>query len=38
VQLAPPGSPASIIFGTGVSSAEPGSAEGLHLDNDVAPG
>jgi hypothetical protein len=37
VQLAPPGSSASIIFGTGVSSAEPGSAEGLHLDDDVAP-
>jgi hypothetical protein len=30
-KLTPPGSPASIIFGTGVSSAEPGSAEGLHL-------
>lgn len=31
VQLTPPGSQASIIFGTGVSSAKPGSAEGLHL-------
>jgi catechol 2,3-dioxygenase-like lactoylglutathione lyase family enzyme len=31
VQLTPPGSPCSIIFGTGVSSAEPGSAQGLHL-------
>jgi catechol 2,3-dioxygenase-like lactoylglutathione lyase family enzyme len=31
VQLSPPGSPCSIIFGSGLSSAEPGSAEGLHL-------
>jgi len=31
VQLTPPGSPASIIFGQGVSSAAPGSAQGLHL-------
>jgi catechol 2,3-dioxygenase-like lactoylglutathione lyase family enzyme len=31
VQLTPPGSPGSIIFGTGVSAAAPGSAEGLHL-------
>jgi catechol 2,3-dioxygenase-like lactoylglutathione lyase family enzyme len=31
VQFTPPGSPASIIFGTGVSDAEPGSAEGMHL-------
>jgi catechol 2,3-dioxygenase-like lactoylglutathione lyase family enzyme len=31
VQLAPPGSACSIIFGTGVSSAAPGSAQGLHL-------
>ncbi|MFD4639904.1 VOC family protein [Lentzea sp. NPDC058436] len=31
VQFTPPGSPASIIFGTGVSNAEPGSAEGMHL-------
>ena len=31
VQLTPPGSRASIIFGTGITSAEPGSAQGLHL-------
>ena len=31
VQLTPPGSPCSIIFGTGVSTATPGSAQGLHL-------
>jgi catechol 2,3-dioxygenase-like lactoylglutathione lyase family enzyme len=31
VQLTPPGSPASIIFGTGVTIAQPGSAQGLHL-------
>jgi catechol 2,3-dioxygenase-like lactoylglutathione lyase family enzyme len=31
VQLTPPGSACSIIFGTGVSSAEPGSAQGLQL-------
>jgi catechol 2,3-dioxygenase-like lactoylglutathione lyase family enzyme len=31
VQLTPPGSGCSIIFGTGVSAAEPGSAQGLHL-------
>ncbi|MBB5786729.1 catechol 2,3-dioxygenase-like lactoylglutathione lyase family enzyme [Jiangella mangrovi] len=31
VQVTPPGSPASIIFGDGVSSAEPGSVQGLHL-------
>jgi catechol 2,3-dioxygenase-like lactoylglutathione lyase family enzyme len=31
VQLTPPGSPCSIIFGSGVSSAAPGSAQGLHL-------
>ncbi|WP_439656785.1 VOC family protein [Lentzea sp. HUAS TT2] len=31
VQFTPPGSPASVIFGTGVSAAEPGSAEGMHL-------
>ena len=30
-QLTPPGSPASIIFGSGVTNAEPGSTEGLHL-------
>jgi catechol 2,3-dioxygenase-like lactoylglutathione lyase family enzyme len=31
VQFTPPGSPCSIIFGTGVTSAQPGSAQGLHL-------
>ena len=31
VQLTPPGSACSIIFGTGVTSARPGSAEGLQL-------
>jgi len=31
VQLTPPGSPCSIIFGTGITSAVPGSAEGLQL-------
>ncbi|MFE7753033.1 VOC family protein [Streptomyces sp. NPDC057428] len=31
VQLTPPGSSCSVIFGDGVSSAAPGSAEGLHL-------
>jgi catechol 2,3-dioxygenase-like lactoylglutathione lyase family enzyme len=31
VQLTPPGSPASIIFGTGVSSAGAGPVTGLHL-------
>ncbi|WP_431954569.1 VOC family protein [Actinacidiphila sp. bgisy167] len=31
VQVTPPGSPCSVIFGTGVSSAEPGSVQGLHL-------
>jgi catechol 2,3-dioxygenase-like lactoylglutathione lyase family enzyme len=31
VQFTPPGSQASVIFGSGVSSAEPGSAQGLHL-------
>ncbi|MFD6136234.1 VOC family protein [Isoptericola sp. NPDC060257] len=31
VELTPPGSPASIIVGTGVTDAEPGSARGLHL-------
>jgi catechol 2,3-dioxygenase-like lactoylglutathione lyase family enzyme len=31
VQFTPPGSPASIIFGTGVASAAPGSVEGLYL-------
>jgi catechol 2,3-dioxygenase-like lactoylglutathione lyase family enzyme len=31
VQFTPPGSGSAIIFGTGISSAEPGSVEGLHL-------
>jgi catechol 2,3-dioxygenase-like lactoylglutathione lyase family enzyme len=31
VQLTPPGSECSIIFGTGVTSAVPGSVQGLHL-------
>ena len=31
VQLTPPGSPCSIIFGTGLTSAAPGSADGLQL-------
>ncbi|MGP7996976.1 MAG: VOC family protein [Streptosporangiaceae bacterium] len=31
VQLTPPGSACSIIFGTGITSAEPGSAQGLQL-------
>jgi catechol 2,3-dioxygenase-like lactoylglutathione lyase family enzyme len=31
VQMTPPGSPASIIFGTSVTAAEPGTAQGLHL-------
>jgi catechol 2,3-dioxygenase-like lactoylglutathione lyase family enzyme len=31
VQLTPPGSQASIIFGTGVTNAEPGSIEGLQM-------
>jgi catechol 2,3-dioxygenase-like lactoylglutathione lyase family enzyme len=31
VQLTPPGSPCSVIFGTGVSAVAPGSAQGLHL-------
>ena len=31
VQLTPPGSPCSIIFGTGVTSVVPGSAQGLYL-------
>jgi len=31
VQLTPPGSPTSVIFGTGVTAAEPGSYEGLVL-------
>ncbi len=31
VQLTPPGSACSIIFGIGITSAVPGSAQGLHL-------
>jgi catechol 2,3-dioxygenase-like lactoylglutathione lyase family enzyme len=31
VQLTPPGSPASIIFGTGITAATPGSAQDLML-------
>jgi catechol 2,3-dioxygenase-like lactoylglutathione lyase family enzyme len=31
VQLTPPGSPGSVIFGTGVTSAAPGSAQGPQL-------
>ena len=31
VQLTPPGSHCSIIFGSGVASAAPGTAQGLHL-------
>src|SRR3984885_15044266 len=31
VQLPPPGSPCSVIFGTGITSAMPGSAQGLQL-------
>ena len=31
VQMTPPGSPCSVIFGTGITSAAPGSAKGLQL-------
>ena len=31
VQVTPPGSPASVIFGSMVTEQEPGSAQGLHL-------
>ncbi|MGW7041278.1 VOC family protein [Streptomyces avermitilis] len=31
LQFTPPGSPCSIIFGSGVTSAAPGSTQGLHL-------
>ncbi|MGW1890589.1 VOC family protein [Streptomyces sp. NPDC002004] len=31
VQMTPPGSPCSVIFGSGVGDAAPGSAQGLHL-------
>jgi catechol 2,3-dioxygenase-like lactoylglutathione lyase family enzyme len=31
VQVTPPGSPCSVIFGTGITSAAPGSAQGMQL-------
>ncbi|HWD83154.1 MAG TPA: VOC family protein [Kribbella sp.] len=31
VQFTPPGSPASVQFGTGITTAEPGTAQGLYL-------
>jgi catechol 2,3-dioxygenase-like lactoylglutathione lyase family enzyme len=31
VQFTPPGSPASVQFGTGITTAQPGSAQGLYL-------
>jgi catechol 2,3-dioxygenase-like lactoylglutathione lyase family enzyme len=31
VQMTPPGSPASVIFGTSVTEQQPGTARGLHL-------
>jgi hypothetical protein len=31
VQLTPPGSPCSIIFDTGITTAAPGSADGLYV-------
>jgi catechol 2,3-dioxygenase-like lactoylglutathione lyase family enzyme len=31
IQVTPPGSEAAVIFGSGVSAGEPGSAQGLHL-------
>ncbi|KAB2976270.1 glyoxalase [Streptomyces sp. SS1-1] len=31
VHMTPPGSPCSVLFGTGVTVAEPGSVKGLHL-------
>ena len=31
IQMTPPGSPCSIIFGTSLTDAEPGSVQGLHL-------
>ncbi|QFY62954.1 glyoxalase (plasmid) [Rhizobium grahamii] len=31
VQVTPPGSPCSVIFGSKITSAQPGSAQGLHL-------
>jgi catechol 2,3-dioxygenase-like lactoylglutathione lyase family enzyme len=35
VQLTPPGSPASVIFGTGVTEAAPGSGTGLFAVGDI---
>jgi len=36
VQVTPPGSACSVIFGTGITSAEPGAAQGLQLTvNDI---
>jgi catechol 2,3-dioxygenase-like lactoylglutathione lyase family enzyme len=35
VQLTPPGSACSVIFGTGVTSAAPGSADGVQLVDDI---
>src|SRR4051794_21327394 len=31
IQLTPPGSPTSVIFGSRITDAAPGSAQGLHL-------
>jgi catechol 2,3-dioxygenase-like lactoylglutathione lyase family enzyme len=31
IQVTPPGSPASVIFGAGLTNAAPGSSQGLHL-------
>ncbi|MEU4563674.1 VOC family protein [Actinoplanes sp. NPDC023936] len=31
IQVTPPGSPASVIFGTSVTAQQPGTAQGLHL-------
>jgi catechol 2,3-dioxygenase-like lactoylglutathione lyase family enzyme len=31
VQVTPPGSPCSVIFGSNITSAQPGSAQGFHL-------
>jgi len=31
MQMTPPGSPCSVIFGTGLTTAAPGSVQGLHL-------
>ena len=38
VQLTPPGSPASIIFGNGVTAGTPGSTQGIYLVvDDIGP-